>query len=120
MKQYHQLLRAILDSPPDGEALAVRNSQVRMSLDRVPLVTTNPAQFTRVASELLWFLRGDISTVHMRVLPGAATLQRFPRLLEELHQSTRSKRCTLVEAEHPRVLFHFTREGDVFHGRLSL
>jgi thymidylate synthase len=120
MKQYHHLLRTILDSPPDGEALAVRNSQVRMGLNRVPLVTTNPAQFTRVVSELLWFLRGDISTVHMRVLPGAATLQRLPGLLEELRHSAGSKRCTLVELEHPRILFHFTRDEHALHGHLSL
>ena len=66
MKQYHDLLRLVLEqgrhkSDRTGTGtLSVFGAQARFSLrESFPLLTTKKVHFKSVAYELLWFLRGD-------------------------------------------------------------
>ena len=66
MKQYHDLLRDILDNGVErGDrtgtgTLGVFGRQMRFDLsDRFPLLTTKKLHLRSIIVELLWFLRGD-------------------------------------------------------------
>lgn len=72
MKQYHELLRLVLET---GRAktdrtgtgtLAVFGAQARYPLsDGFPLLTTKKVHFKSVVHELLWFLRGDTNVRYL-------------------------------------------------------
>ena len=66
MRQYHDLLRFVLDQGAPREdrtgtgTLSVFGAQARFDLrDRFPLLTTKKLHLKSIIHELLWFLRGD-------------------------------------------------------------
>src|SRR6185312_16290843 len=72
MRQYHELLRHILDhgagkSDRTGTGtLSVFGHQTRYDLSAgFPLVTTKRVHWKSVVYELLWFLRGDTNTRYL-------------------------------------------------------
>ncbi|MEX1364471.1 MAG: thymidylate synthase [Nannocystaceae bacterium] len=73
MRQYHALLREILEEgvPKDDRTgtgtLSVFGRQLRFDLrDRFPLVTTKRVHLRSIIHELLWFLRGDTNIAYLK------------------------------------------------------
>ena len=73
MRQYHELLRRILDAGhaqdarPGTGTLSVFGHQMRFDLgDGFPLVTTKKLHLKSIVHELLWFLRGDTNVGYLR------------------------------------------------------
>ncbi|TCM89628.1 thymidylate synthase [Paenibacillus sp. BK033] len=73
MKQYHDLLRYILDNGVEKTdrtgigTLSVFGYQSRYNLaEGFPLLTTKRVHWRSVAYELLWFLRGDTNVKYLR------------------------------------------------------
>src|SRR5215471_6909160 len=73
MKQYHEILRSILDNgTPHQDRTGVGTIshfgfQTRFDLrDGFPMVTTKRVPFRWIAEELFWFLAGDTSEVNLR------------------------------------------------------
>ena len=73
MKQYHELLRSILDNGTEHRdrtgvgTISHFGFQTRFNLrDGFPIVTTKRVPFRWVAEELFWFLSGDTSETNLR------------------------------------------------------
>jgi thymidylate synthase len=73
MKQYHDLLRSILDNGTEHEdrtgvgTISHFGYQTRFDLRRgFPIVTTKRVPFRWVAEELFWFLSGDTNETNLR------------------------------------------------------
>src|SRR5829696_3246626 len=73
MKQYHDLLRSILDNGTEHRdrtgvgTISHFGYQTRFNLrDGFPIVTTKRVPFRWVAEELFWFLSGDTSETNLR------------------------------------------------------
>ena len=74
MKQYHDLMRHVLEHGRSKEdrtgtgTLSVFGWQMRFNLaDGFPLLTTKKLHTRSIIHELLWFLRGE---TNIRYLPG--------------------------------------------------
>jgi thymidylate synthase len=73
MRQYHQLMRHVLDNGVKKEdrtgvgTLSTFGYQMRFNLDDgFPLVTTKKCHLRSIIHELLWFLRGDTNVQYLR------------------------------------------------------
>lgn len=73
MKEYHQLLRHIMDTgvdKPDRTGTGIRSVfgyQMRFDLQRgFPLVTTKKVHLKSIVHELLWFLTGDTNIKYLK------------------------------------------------------
>ena len=73
MKQYHDLLRSILDHGTEHRdrtgvgTISHFGFQTRFNLrEGFPIVTTKRVPFRWVAEELFWFLSGDTSETNLR------------------------------------------------------
>lgn len=73
MKEYHQLLRHIMDTgvdKPDRTGTGIRSVfgyQMRFDLqDGFPLVTTKKVHLKSIVHELLWFLTGDTNIGYLK------------------------------------------------------
>ena len=70
-KQYTDLLQDILDNgvkkqTRNGEVLSIFGRQIRHNMkDGFPLLTTKKMAWKSIVTELLWFLRGDISIEYL-------------------------------------------------------
>jgi thymidylate synthase len=70
-KQYQSLLQDILDNgvtkqTRNGSTISVFGRQIRHKMsDGFPLLTTKKMYFKGVATELIWFLRGDTSIEYL-------------------------------------------------------
>src|SRR5690242_14070920 len=71
MKQYHDLLRLVLDhgkfkSDRTGTGTySVFGAQARFPLQNFPLLTTKKLHVKSIIYELLWFLRGDTNVKYL-------------------------------------------------------
>ncbi|CAN5604296.1 thymidylate synthase [soil metagenome] len=73
MRQYHDLLRLVLDHGKTREdrtgvgTISVFGAQARFDLrDSFPLLTTKKLHLRSIIHELLWFLRGDTNVAYLR------------------------------------------------------
>src|SRR5215208_6369216 len=73
MKQYHDLLRSIVDNGSEHRdrtgvgTISVFGYQTRFNLrEGFPIVTTKRVPFRWVAEELFWFLSGDTNEENLR------------------------------------------------------
>ena len=73
MKQYHQILRSILDNGTEHHdrtgvgTISHFGYQTRFDLSEgFPIVTTKRVPFRWIAEELFWFLRGDTNEANLR------------------------------------------------------
>ncbi len=73
MRQYHQMLRHVLENgtkKPDRTGTGTRSVfgyQMRFDLDAgFPLLTTKKVHLKSVVHELLWFLKGDTNTKYLK------------------------------------------------------
>src|SRR5881392_1473037 len=72
MREYHDLLRLVLDHGAAREdrtgtgTLSIFGAQARFDLrDRFPLLTTKKLHLKSIIHELLWFLRGDTNVKYL-------------------------------------------------------
>src|SRR5881275_335561 len=72
MRQYHDLLRLVLDHGAPREdrtgtgTLSVFGAQARFDLqENFPLLTTKKLHLKSIVHELLWFLRGDTNVKYL-------------------------------------------------------